>query len=241
VVRLSVNVDHVATVRQARRGIEPDPIYAAVLAELAGCDGIIVHLREDRRHIQFRDLELLRKIVKTRLNLEMAVTDEMLRIALKIVPDLTTFVPEKREELTTEGGLEVNSNQRRIAKAIERLHKINIPVSLFVNPDLHQIEAAKAVGADFVEIHSGIYSETKTQKLGDREFRRIASALAKAVDLGLRVNVGHGLNYQNIKPLLRLKGIEEFSIGHSIIARAVLVGMEQAVREMIAIIRSGMD
>lgn len=239
--KLSVNIDHIATVRQARRGIEPDPIYAAVLAELAGCDGIIVHLREDRRHIQLRDLELLKKIVKTRLNLEMAATEGMIKIALKIVPDLATFVPEKREELTTEGGLEVASNQIRIARAIERLHKKNIPVSLFVNPDVKQIEASKSVGADFVEIHTGIYSEAKSEWAMDREFKRIAMVLNKAVDLGLRVNAGHGLNYKNIKPLLSLKGIDEFSIGHSIVAKAVLVGMEQAVREMISIIREGTD
>lgn len=239
--KLSVNVDHVATLRQARRGIEPDPIYAAVLAELAGCDGIIVHLREDRRHIQFRDLELLRKVMKTKLNLEMAATDEMLKIAQKIGPDLATFVPEKREELTTEGGLDVAANQKHIAKSIETLHQKNIPVSLFINPDLHQIESAKAVGSDFVEIHTGIYSEAKTERAQERELKRIATAVKKAVDLDLRVNAGHGLNYQNIKPLLSLKGIEEFSIGHSIIARAVLVGMEQAVRDMIAIIRCGSE
>lgn len=238
---LSVNVDHVATLRQARRGVEPDPVYAAVLAEMAGCDGIIVHLREDRRHIQPRDLELLRKIVKTKLNLEMAATGEMLTIAQRIIPDLATFVPEKREELTTEGGLEVKSNQRNIARSIEMLHKKNIPVSLFVNPDLDQIKASQAVGSDFVEIHTGIYSEARTEKAKERELERVAASVNRAVDLGLRVNAGHGLNYQNIKPLLKIKGIEEFSIGHSIIARAVLVGMEQAVRDMIGIIKGGVD
>jgi len=237
VPKLSVNVDHVATLRQARKGVEPDPVYAAVLAELAGCDGIIVHLREDRRHIQLRDLELLIRTLKTRLNLEMAATEEMITIAQKIVPELSTFVPEKREELTTEGGLDVFSNQRQIAKAIGRLHKKAIPVSLFVNPDLQQVEIAKRVGADFVEIHTGIYSEARTERTQARELKRIASAIDRAVSLGLRVNAGHGLNYQNIKPLLGLKGIEEFSIGHSIISKAVLVGIENAVREMLAIIR----
>jgi len=232
-------VDHIATLRQARRGIEPDPVYAAVMAELAGCDGIIVHLREDRRHIQFRDLELLRKILKTRLNLEMAATPGMIKIALSIIPDLATFVPEKRQELTTEGGLDVIAHQRKIAHAIKTLHRKGIPVSLFVNPDVHQVEAAKACGADFVEIHTGIYSEARTENAIAREWKRIAQAVDKAAHLGLRVNAGHGLNYQNIKPLLELKGIEEFSIGHSIIARAVLTGMDQAVRDMISIIKSG--
>ena len=232
-------MDHIATLRQARRGIEPDPVYAAVMAELAGCDGIIVHLREDRRHIQFRDLELLRKILKTRLNLEMAATPGMIKIALSIIPDLATFVPEKRQELTTEGGLDVIAHQRKIAHAIKTLHRKGIPVSLFVNPDVHQVEAAKACGADFVEIHTGIYSEARTENAIAREWKRIAQAVDKAAHLGLRVNAGHGLNYQNIKPLLELKGIEEFSIGHSIIARAVLTGMDQAVRDMISIIKSG--
>jgi len=239
VQRLSVNVDHIATLRQARRGIEPDPVYAAIMAELAGCDGIIVHLREDRRHIQFRDLELLRNILKTRLNLEMAATPGMIKIALSIIPDLATFVPEKRQELTTEGGLDVITHQRKVAHAIKTLHRKGIPVSLFVNPDVHQVEAAKAAGADFVEIHTGIYSEARTENAIAREWKRITQAIDKAAHLGLRVNAGHGLNYQNIKPLLELKGIEEFSIGHSIIARAVLTGMDQAVRDMISIIKSG--
>ena len=239
--KLSVNVDHIATLRQARRGIEPDPVYAAIMAELAGCDGIIVHLREDRRHIQFRDLELLRKILKTRLNLEMAATPGMIKIALSIIPDLATFVPEKRQELTTEGGLDVIAHQRKIAHAIKTLHRKGIPVSLFVNPDVHQVETAKACGADFVEIHTGIYSEARTENAIAREKKRIAQAIDKAAHLGLRVNAGHGLNYQNIKPLLELKGIEEFSIGHSIIARAVLTGMDQAVRDMISIIKSGAE
>ena len=239
--KLSVNVDHIATLRQARRGIEPDPVYAAIMAELAGCDGIIVHLREDRRHIQFRDLELLRNILKTRLNLEMAATPGMIKIALSIIPDLATFVPEKRQELTTEGGLDVIAHQRKIAHAIKTLHRKGIPVSLFVNPDVHQVEAAKACGADFVEIHTGIYSEARTENAIAREKQRIAQAIDNAARLGLRVNAGHGLNYQNIKPLLELKGIEEFSIGHSIIARAVLTGMDQAVRDMISIIKSGAE
>ena len=235
--KLSVNVDHIATLRQARKGIEPDPVYAAVMAELAGCDGIIIHLREDRRHIQFRDLELLRKILKTKLNLEMAATPGMIKIAMSIIPDLATFVPEKRQELTTEGGLDVIAHQRKISYAIKTLHRKGIPVSLFVNPDVRQIETAKAAGADFVEIHTGIYSEAKTENAMGKEWKRIAQAVDKAGNLGLRVNAGHGLNYQNIKPLLGLKGIEEFSIGHSIIARAVLTGMDQAVRDMISIIK----
>lgn len=235
--KLSVNVDHVATLRQVRKGNEPDPVYAAVLAELGGCDGIIVHLREDRRHIQVRDLELLKKIIKTKLNLEMAVTDEMLTIALKIKPDLATLVPERRQELTTEGGLDVILNQRKIYNAIKKLHKKSIPVSLFVNPDIKQIEMCKKVSADFVEIHTGIYSESETEKSKQFELQRIKTAVEKALGLGLKVNLGHGLNYQNIKPLLKIKGINEFSIGHSIISRAVFVGIERAVREMVELIK----
>jgi len=237
VAKLSVNVDHVATLRQARKGIEPDPVYAAIMAELAGCDGIIVHLREDRRHIQLRDLDMLKRVLKTKLNLEMAATEEMLPIAFKIVPDLATFVPEKRQELTTEGGLDVISNREKVVRAVSRLHKKGIQVSLFINPDLKQVETAKMTGADFVEIHTGIYCKKYLQIDQERELKKISLAVEKAVSLGLRVNVGHGLNYQNIKPLLNLPGIEEFSIGHSIIARAVLVGMEKAVRDMIAIIK----
>ena len=235
--KLSVNVDHVATIREARKGNEPDPVTAASLAEIAGCDGIIVHLREDRRHIQDRDLEILRKTVKTRLNLEMAATDEMIGIALKIKPDLCTLVPEKREELTTEGGLDVLGNFTQIQKAINELHQEMIKVSLFVDPNSEQIKAAKKLKADFIEIHTGIYSNAQTEIDIKRELKNIVESAQLASGLGLGVNAGHGLNYHNIQPLINIPEIDEFSIGHSIIARAVLVGMERAVKEMLQLIK----
>lgn len=236
--KLSVNVDHIATIREARKGNEPDPVLAASLAELAGCDGIIVHLREDRRHIQNRDVELLRKTIKTKLNLEMGSTEEMVKIALKIKPDMCTLVPEKREELTTEGGLDLLGNFAHVRKATERLHKGNIKVSLFVDPDPEQINAAKKMEADFVEIHTGIYSNVKTIKGVEREFKKIVESVSFAFQIGLGVNAGHGLNYHNIQPLVPLKEIAEFSIGHSIIARAVFVGIERAVKEMLQLIKN---
>ncbi len=235
--KLSVNVDHVATIREARKGNEPDPVTAASLAEIAGCDGIIVHLREDRRHIQDRDLEILRKTVKTRLNLEMAATDEMIGIALKIKPDLCTLVPEKREELTTEGGLDVLGNFAQVQKAINELHQGMIKVSLFVDPNSDQIKAAKKLKADFIEIHTGIYSNAQTEIDIKRELKNIVESAQLASGLGLGVNAGHGLNYHNIQPLINIPEIDEFSIGHSIIARAVLVGMERAVKEMLQLIK----
>jgi len=235
--KLSVNVDHVATIREARKGNEPDPVTAASLAEIAGCDGIIVHLREDRRHIQDRDLEILRKTVKTRLNLEMAATDEMIGIALKIKPDLCTLVPEKREELTTEGGLDVLGNFAQVQKAINELHQGMIKVSLFVDPNSEQIKAAKKLKADFIEIHTGIYSNAQTEIDIRRELKNIVESAQLASGLGLGVNAGHGLNYHNIQPLINIPEIDEFSIGHSIIARAVLVGMERAVKEMLQLIK----
>jgi pyridoxine 5-phosphate synthase len=235
--KLSVNVDHVATIREARKGNEPDPVTAASLAEIAGCDGIIVHLREDRRHIQDRDVEILRKTVKTRLNLEMAATDEMIRIALKIKPDLCTLVPEKREELTTEGGLDVLGHFSQIQKTVNELHQGMIKVSIFVDPDPEQIKAAKKVKADFIEIHTGIYSNAQTEIDIKRELKNIVESAQLASGLGLGVNAGHGLNYHNIQPLTNIPEIDEFSIGHSIIARAVLVGMERAVKEMLQLIK----
>jgi pyridoxine 5-phosphate synthase len=235
--KLSINVDHIATIREARKGNEPDPVTAASLAELAGCDGIIVHLREDRRHIQDRDLEILRKTVKTRLNLEMASTDEMVRIAVKIKPDMCTLVPEKREELTTEGGLDVLGHFNQVQKAVKALHKGKINVSLFVDPDPEQINAAKKVDAEVVEIHTGIYSNAQTETDIERELKNIGESVKFASGLDMGVNAGHGLNYYNIQPLTTLTEIEEFSIGHSIIARAVLVGMERAVREMLMLLK----
>jgi len=237
VPRLSVNVDHVATVRQARGGKNPDPVAAALMAELAGADGIIVHLREDRRHIQDRDLEVLRKVVKTRLNLEMANTEEIVQIALRVKPDLVTLVPERRQELTTEGGLDVLGQLKSLKPNIARLKKAGIQVSLFIDADPGQVRASKAAGAELVEIHTGKYSDAPDEKSQKMEFQRIARAIAQAHRLGLRVNIGHGLDYQNVSSFTSIFTIEDYSIGHSIIARAVLVGLDRAVREMKELIK----
>ena len=232
VPHLSVNIDHVATLRQARGGKQPDPVAAALIAELAGADGIILHLREDRRHVQDRDLELLRQVAKTRINLEMANTEEIIQIALRVKPDLVTFVPERRQELTTEGGLDVSAHRASLQKNIRRLKKAGIPSSLFIDADPRQIRASQSVGADAVEIHTGKYADAPNRQTRHKEFLRIAQALRHARRLGLRVNIGHGLDYQNVAPFTALSGIEDYSIGHSIISRAVLVGLERAVREM---------
>jgi len=235
--KLAVNVDHVATLREARRAIEPDPVIAAALAELSGAEGVIVHLREDRRHIKERDLYLLRQTVKTSLNLEMAATDEMVNIALDIRPDVVTLVPERREEVTTEGGLNVLGQMDNIVQATKRLQKAGILISIFVDPEPDQIRASKEkVGADMIEIHTGIYCDAKGEER-ERELKRILEAVDIAHGLGLIVKAGHGLNYFNIQPLVGIKEIYEFSIGHSIVARAVLVGFERAVREMLEIIK----
>ena len=236
-VKLGVNVDHIATIRQARGVAEPDPVAAAVLAELAGADGITVHLREDRRHIQDRDVEILRQTVKTRLNLEMAMTDEMVAIALKTIPDSVTLVPEGRHELTTEGGLDVNLLQATLKQKIALLKQAGIVVSLFIEPDLDQVRASHKVGADYIEIHTGTYCEVRTAAERREQLRRIELAVSAAKKLGLGVNAGHGLDYRNIAPVAALSGIEEFNIGHSIVARAVLVGMERAVREMVQLLK----
>jgi len=236
--RLGVNVDHVATIRQARGGIEPDPVTAAALCELAGAEGITVHLREDRRHIQDRDLRLLRETVQTRLNLEMAATEEMIGIALTVLPDYVTLVPEKRQELTTEGGLDVVGNAAALATGIGRLRQGGIPVSLFVDPDLAQIEASARVKADAIEIHTGCYCAASGQQQV-AELAKIVAAIEAGKQLGLAVHAGHGLNYVNIRPVVALGGIEEYNIGHSIISRAVLVGLERAVREMAILVNGG--
>jgi pyridoxine 5-phosphate synthase len=233
--KLGVNVDHVATLRQARGASEPDPVTAAALAELAGADGITVHLREDRRHIQDRDVMLLRRMVQTHLNLEMAATDDMVAIAMKVVPDYVTLVPEKRQELTTEGGLDVAKHAQKLDRQIELLHQAGITVSLFVDPDLAQLKACTRVKADYIEIHTGTYCNAKG-KARDAELVKIEEAVKAGKRFGLGVNAGHGLNYQNIRPLLALGGIEEYNIGHSLIARAVLVGLDRAVREMAALV-----
>jgi pyridoxine 5-phosphate synthase len=237
VTKLGVNVDHVATVRQARGISDPDPVTAAAIAELAGADSITVHLREDRRHIQDRDVEILRKTIKTRLNLEMAATDEMVGIALKIVPDYVTLVPEKRAELTTEGGLDVVRNRQTLKKGIELLHQGGVVASLFVDPDIEQIKESHSIGADTIEIHTGSYCEARSADERRLELDKIQNAVRAGRKLGLGVNAGHGLNYQNVREVVALGGIDEYNIGHSIISRAVLVGLDRAVREMIALIR----
>lgn len=230
--RLGVNIDHVATLRQSRGGMEPDPLAAAVLVELAGADGIVVHLREDRRHIQDRDLKLLRQIIKTKLDMEMAPTDEMVKMALGVKPHLVTLVPERREELTTEGGLSVAGQREALQSIIGLLHDGGIAVSLFVNPDLDQIKAAHKINADYIEIHTGRYADARLLKEEDAEFEAIEQAAKLAYKLGLGVAAGHGLNYHNVRRLLAISEIVEYNIGHAIISRAVLVGLERAVREM---------
>lgn len=231
VIRLGVNIDHVATVRQARRAKEPDPVAAAVLATLGGADGITVHLREDRRHIQDRDVFLLRDTVATRLNLEMATAEEIVQIALKVKPDEATLVPEKRQELTTEGGLDVIAHADAVKAAVGRLKDAGIHVSLFIDPDLEQIDMAKAAGADAIEFQTASYSEAVGAAVA-AELAKLTTATAHAAHRGLHVHMGHGLNYQNVRPIVRVPGVEELNIGHSIVSRAVLVGMERAVREM---------
>lgn len=234
--RLAVNVDHVATVREARGIDVPDPVLAAGLAELAGAEGIICHLREDRRHINDRDLRLLRETVKTKLNMEMAAVDEMVEIALTVKPDVVTLVPEKREELTTEGGLNVKAQPDYYKGVVERLKGGGILVSFFVDPDPEQVLTAQQCGGDIVEIHTGHYSEARSESEAIERFERVTRAVESASDLDLRISAGHGLNYSNIKRFGALPQIEEYSIGHSIVAKAVLVGFERAVMEMIELV-----
>ena len=230
--RLGVNIDHIATLRQARAGADPDPIAAAVLVELAGADGVVVHLREDRRHIQERDLRLFKEIIKTKLDLEISATAEMVKIALHFKPQVVTLVPEKRLELTTEGGLDVIGHREELQQAIATLRDGGIMTSLFIDPDLEQIKTAHRISADYIEIHTGRYANVQTEKERRAEADVILNAARYAAKLGLGVNAGHGLNYVNVRPLARIPEIEEFNIGHSIVARAVLVGLEKAVREM---------
>lgn len=235
--RLAVNVDHVATIREAR-GIDfPDPVFAAGLAEMAGADCIICHLREDRRHINDRDLRLLRETVKTRLNMEMAAVDEMIDIARDVMPDLVTLVPEKREELTTEGGLDVIANPDHYRKVVDRLKEKGIRVSFFIDPDPAQIETAHKVGGDIVEIHTGHYSEARNDSEAEERFKRIVKAVETSNDLELGISAGHGLNYINIKRFSVLPRIDEYSIGHVIVAKAIYVGFERAVKEMIELVK----
>ncbi len=232
---LGVNIDHIATIREARKIREPDPVSAAVLAELSGADGITVHLREDRRHIQERDVRVLRQTVNTHLNLEMAPTSEMTQFAISVLPDMVTLVPENRQEITTEGGLNVATQMDSIAKVIQTLRNHDIAVSVFIEPDTRQIKAAKKIGADFIEIHTGKFSsafEMAEQDEFEKELSLIQDHVNLATKYGLGVNAGHGLNYQNVQYIASIPNIRELNIGHSIISRAVMVGMKEAVREM---------
>lgn len=236
-IRLGVNVDHVATLREARRGKLPDPVAAAIAAEMAGADGIVCHLREDRRHIKDKDLYLLKEVVKTHLNLEMAATDEMLKRALEVVPDMVTLVPEKREEITTEGGLDVVTNIEWIEEVINQLRGHNVVTSLFIDPDIQQIKAAAQCGADYIELHTGMYANAEDLGTVMDELEKLKSMAIAALKLGLGVSAGHGLDYHNVREILQIEQIEELNIGHSIVAKAVMIGMERAVREMLEIIR----
>ena len=239
-IRLGVNVDHVATVRQARRIDVPDPVEAALIAETAGADGITVHLREDRRHIQERDVQLLRERLQTKLNLEMAVTPPMLAFAENVRPDDACFVPEKREELTTEGGLDVASHRQKIREATQRLHAIGLRVSLFVDPEPAQIEASREAGAHAVEIHTGVYCNALGVER-EKQLQGIVEAAKLAQSLGLEVHGGHGLNYDNVLAIAQIPEMVELNIGHSIIARAIIVGIEQATREMKDLLGKGKE
>ncbi len=233
---LAINVDHVATIRQARGITEPDPVTAAAICEMAGASGIVIHLREDRRHIQDRDVYLLRKTIKTKMNLEMGANKEIIKIALDVKPDMVTLVPEKRQELTTEGGLDVISQKKKIARTIEKMTAKNIPVSLFIDPVEEQIQASFEVGATFVELHTGTYCDVTSERAQARELQLLQTAANEAVSLGLRVNAGHGLDYHNTAPIAAIDGIEELSIGHAIISRSVFSGLDRAVRDMVKIV-----
>jgi pyridoxine 5-phosphate synthase len=237
-MRLCINIDHIATLREARGGVEPDPVTAAHLCELAGAAGIVCHLREDRRHINDRDLRLLRETVKTKLDLEMAATEEIIKIAVDTLPDLATIVPERRQELTTEGGLDVVRHRNRLRDVIKELHQHEIPVSLFVDPIQEQIEASGHIEADFIEIHTGEFANAITEQQAHDQLETVRRAAQLGRKLGLRVNAGHGLNYLNIIPFRDIAEIEEVSIGHSIIARALFVGLDRAVREMLALVNA---
>ncbi len=233
---LGVNIDHIANVRQARMTVEPDPVQMAFLAELGGADSITVHLREDRRHIQDRDLKLLKATIHNKLNLEMAATQEMVDIALQILPDMVTLVPEKRKEITTEGGLDVIANESHLEEIIQQINSAGIPVSIFIDPVENQLKASKEVGATWIELHTGSYAEAPL-KLQSIELAKLQEATFKARNLGLRVNAGHGLTYQNVELIAAIESIEELNIGHSIIARSIAVGLKEAVSEMKKLIR----
>ncbi len=236
-MRLCINIDHIATLRNARGGNLPDPVSAVQIVEAAGADGIVCHLREDRRHIRDGDVWSLRKMISTKLDLEMAATPEIIKIALEIKPDLVTLVPEKRKELTTEGGLDVVRLSASLKRTIDRFHEKGIPVSLFIDPDRNQIETAKEINTDLIEIHTGEYAEAVSSSSRNKHFGRIKKMAAYGKNCGLVVNAGHGLDYDNILPIAGIRDIEEVSIGHAIIAHAVFVGLENAVREMLRLVK----
>ncbi len=235
-MRLALNIDHFATIREARRSSEPEPVLAALLAEQAGADGVVCHLRGDRRHIKERDLKLLREAVKTKLNLEMAATEEMKKIALEVKPDVVSLVPERREELTTEGGLDVISNEKSLAPFIRELKKSGIKVSIFVDPDLKQVEVCRRLGVDLIEINTGKYAELRAGEERDKALERVKAAAEYGHKLGLDIHAGHGLDYKNVGPIAAIPQITELSIGFSIVARSAIVGVEKAVREMVSLI-----
>ncbi|HEX9830033.1 MAG TPA: pyridoxine 5'-phosphate synthase [Bacteroidota bacterium] len=236
-MRLAINIDHIATIRQARGGNEPDPVVAAELCERAGAEGIVCHLREDRRHIHDRDVRKLRETVKTKLDLEMAATEEIIRIALDVKPELVTLVPEKRQELTTESGIDVVGNKKHLEDVVNTFHRNNILVSLFVDPLQAQVEASKDIGSDMIEIHTGEYAEAHSEREVNEELEKIRQMARLGKQFGLGVNGGHGLNYVNVQPIAAIEDIDELSIGHAIISRAVFVGIERAVSEMILLVR----
>jgi pyridoxine 5-phosphate synthase len=230
--QLGVNIDHVATVRQARRTNEPDPVWAAALSEMGGADGITIHLREDRRHISERDLRILRQTVTVKLNLEMACADDVVAIACEVKPDQVTLVPEKREEVTTEGGLDVCAQSDRVAKVMERLKAAGISISLFLDPDPRQIEEAVRLGADAVELHTGQYALATPGPAQEKELAILRKVGAMVVQSGMALHAGHGLTYRNVQPVATIDGMHELNIGHSIVARALMIGFEEAVRQM---------
>lgn len=235
--KLGVNIDHVATLRQARRGNEPDPVQAALLCEKAGCNSIVAHLREDRRHINDNDVKRLKKEIRTVLNLEMSANEDIVEAAMEIKPSQATLVPEKRQEITTEGGLNVASGMRKISGVVRALQSKGIKVSLFIDPENAQIEASTKTGARIIEIHTGRYANASGAKQREKELRIISSAVEFALSFGLTVNAGHGLNYENVSRVAAISGIEELNIGHSIISRAIFVGIEDAVKDMVKLIQ----
>ena len=236
-MRLCINIDHIATLREARGGLEPDPVTAAHVCELAGADGIVCHLREDRRHINDRDVRLLRETVKPKLDLEMAATEEIVALAIETLPDMATLVPERRQELTTEEGLDVKGHLHQLRDVVQRLQQHDIEVSLFIDPVLQQIEAARETGADKIEIHTGEYANARTEEKRRQLLDVVRDAARRARELGMGVNAGHGLNYLNLSPIRAITEIEEVSIGHAVIARALFAGMDRAVKEMLALTR----